>query len=77
MYLVKNVGILQSGSQHGNMIVEDVQRDSKPEELDGVTQIMYRVREMGQRIFDLGLHICNKDKRTTFVQNARINLSNQ
>lgn len=35
-----------------NMIVDDVQRASKPEEIAGVTQIMYSVGEAGQRRFN-------------------------
>lgn len=44
LYLVKNVGILTAGSEHGNIIIEGLLKSEQLEKADGVTKIMQEIR---------------------------------
>lgn len=52
LYLVQNVAVLQAGSQHGNMIIEEADRLARAEGLVDATDIMLKISEVARSRFD-------------------------
>lgn len=52
VYLVRNIGILQAGSQQGNMIIEEVARTTELQKIENVTEVMEKLREVARRRFN-------------------------
>jgi hypothetical protein len=46
VYLVRNVGISQAGAQYGNIIVQQVEKTCKLENIVGATNIMETARDV-------------------------------
>lgn len=52
VYLVRNFGILMAGGQQGNMIIEEAEREVESENINDVTRVMEKVREIGRRKYN-------------------------
>jgi hypothetical protein len=49
VYMVGNVGVSQAATQQGNMIINEVAAICTTENINGVTNVMQKVREVGKK----------------------------